>query len=101
MIREEPKKAQVKAVVPGYGKVPVVEIITADGESVFIKDSAVVISVLEDCLKSNQATDLQERVPATKIDMHVVGKGSWKDREIGRFYLEKFFPSSYSYNGNR
>ena len=36
--------------------------ITSDGESVFIKDSAVVISVLEDCLKSNQATDLQERL---------------------------------------
>ena len=37
-------KAQVKAAVPGYGKVPVVEVITADGESVFIKDSAVIIS---------------------------------------------------------
>ena len=55
-------KAQVKEAVPGYGKVPVVEVITSDGESVFIKDSAVVISVLEDCLKSNQATDLQGRL---------------------------------------
>ena len=55
-------KAQVKKAVPGYGKVPVVEVITSDGKSVFIKDSAVVISVLEDCLKSNQATDLQERL---------------------------------------
>jgi len=55
-------KAQVKEAVPGYGKVPVVEVITSDGESVFIKDSAVVISVLEDCLKSNQATDLQPLV---------------------------------------
>ena len=46
--------------MPGYKKVPVVEVITSDGESVFIKDSAVIISVLEDCLKSNQATNLQE-----------------------------------------
>ena len=32
---------------------------------------------------------------------HVVGKDSWKDREVREFLVEKFFPSSALYIGNR
>merc|ERR1712212_518709 len=53
---------EVQEALPGYKKVPVVEITMSDGQSVFIKDSAVIISVLEDCLSSNQSTDLQPLV---------------------------------------
>ena len=55
-------KQEVQEALPGYKKVPVVEITMSDGQSVFIKDSAVIISVLEDCLSSNQSTDLQPLV---------------------------------------
>ena len=33
--------------------------------------------------------------------MRVVGKGSWKDREVGEFLVGEFFPSSSFYMGYR
>ena len=33
--------------------------------------------------------------------MYVVGKGSWKDCEVGEFLVGKFFPSSSLYMGDR
>ena len=33
--------------------------------------------------------------------MYVVGKGSQKDREVGKFYVGKFFPNSFSYIEDR
>ena len=32
---------------------------------------------------------------------YVIGKGSWKDRDVGEFLVGKFFPSSSLYMGDR
>ena len=32
-----------------------------------------------------------------RTDMHVVGKGGSKNCEVGKFYVERFFPSSSLY----
>ena len=36
-----------------------------------------------------------------EFGMYVVGKWSWKDRDVGEFLVGKFFPSSSLYMGDR
>ena len=38
-----------------------------------------------------------EIISTVILGMYVVGKGSWKDRDVGQFLVGKFFPSSSLY----
>ena len=42
--------------------------------------------------------DLIFEIKLTKNEaMYEIGKSSWEDREVGKFYARKFFPSSDLY----
>ena len=49
------------------------------------------------CFKGVRSWDRQ----IENSGMYVVGKCSWKDRDVGEFLVGKFFPSSSLYMGDR